>query len=55
MIVFGRQMYLLENKALKNEILQEAHKSIFATHPRSTMMYQDLKDLLVAKYEEINS
>lgn len=39
MIVFGRQMYLLENKALKNEILQEAHKSIFATHPRSTMMY----------------
>ena len=38
MIVFGRKMYLLENKALENKILQEAHESIFATHTRSTMI-----------------
>ena len=29
---------------LKHEILQEAHNSRFSIHPRSTKMYQDLKE-----------
>ena len=27
----------------KKRILEEAHKSVFAMHPRNTKMYQDLK------------
>ena len=29
---------------LRREILEEAHCSAYAMHPRSTKMYQDLKD-----------
>ena len=32
------------NGELKNEIMEEAHSSAYATHPGSTKMYQTLKD-----------
>jgi len=44
MIVFGKQMYLPRDKALKNEVLQEAHESRLATHLWSTKIYRDLKE-----------
>jgi hypothetical protein len=39
----GRQIYLPEDKTLKDEVLREAHESRFTTHPGSTKMYRDLK------------
>ena len=40
---------------LKNEILHDAHNSIYSIHPGSTKMYQGLEEkFLVAKYEERN-
>lgn len=44
MIVFGKQMYLPRDKALKIEVLQEAHESRLATHLWSTKIYRDLKE-----------
>lgn len=44
MIVIGSGMYLLNNKILKNEVLNEAHESRFVVHLRSTKMYKDLKE-----------
>jgi hypothetical protein len=44
MIAFGKRMYLADDETLKREVLQEAHESRFATRPRSTKMYQDLKE-----------
>nr|XP_034918296.1 uncharacterized protein LOC118051676 [Populus alba] len=44
LIAMGRQIYLPEDKTLKDEVLREAHESRFATHPRSTKMYRDLKE-----------
>ena len=38
LIVMGRQIYLPEDKILKDEILREAHESRFATHLGSTKM-----------------
>jgi hypothetical protein len=38
-------MYLPENKALKKEVLQEAHESRFVVHRRSTEILWDLKSL----------
>jgi hypothetical protein len=43
LIAIGRQIYLLKDKTLKDEVLREAHESRFATHPGSTKMYRDLK------------
>jgi len=43
LVAMGRQIYLPKNKALKDGVLKEAHKSQFATHPGSTKMYRDLK------------
>ena len=37
-------MYSPDDETLKREVLQEAHESRFATHPKSTKMYQDLKE-----------
>ena len=34
---------MLDNKALKQKLLREAHESKFIVHPGSTKMYQDLK------------
>lgn len=36
MVMMGRQMYLLEEKTLKEKVLREAHESIFVVHPGST-------------------
>ena len=44
LIVMGRQIYLPEDKILKDEILREAHESRFATHPGSTKIYRDLQE-----------
>jgi hypothetical protein len=44
LVAIGKRVYLLESKVLKNEILKEAHKYRFATHPGSTKMYKDLKE-----------
>jgi hypothetical protein len=35
---------LPEDKALKEEILREAYESRFTVHPRSTKIFQDLKE-----------
>jgi hypothetical protein len=43
-IAMGRQIYLPEDKTLKDEVLREAHESQFATHLGSTKMYRDLKE-----------
>ena len=40
----GRQIYLPDYKTLKDEVLRGAHESQFATYPRSTKMYIDLKE-----------
>ena len=44
LVAMGKRVYVPENKALKGEILKEAHESRFATHPGSTKMYRDLKE-----------
>jgi phosphopentomutase len=44
LIAIGRRIYLPQDKTLKDEVLREAHESRFATHPRSTKMYRDLKE-----------
>jgi hypothetical protein len=41
LVAMDRQIYLPET--LNDEVLREAHKSRFATHPGSTKMYKDLK------------
>lgn len=43
-LVMGRKIYLLNDKALKNEILREARESRFTIHPGTTKMYSDLKE-----------
>jgi hypothetical protein len=43
-LVTGRKIYLLNDKALKNEILREARESRFTIHPGTTKMYRDLKE-----------
>jgi hypothetical protein len=40
----GRKIYLLNDKALKNEILKETRESRFTIHPRTTKMYRYLKE-----------
>jgi hypothetical protein len=44
LIAMGRRIYLPEDKTLKDEVLRETHESRFATYPRSTKMYRDLKE-----------
>ena len=44
LIAMGRRIYLPDHKTLKDEVWREAHESRFATHPRSTKMYKDLKE-----------
>jgi hypothetical protein len=43
LIAIGRQIYLLKDKTLKDEVLRETHESRFATHLGSTKMYRDLR------------
>jgi hypothetical protein len=42
-VMFGRHMFVPDNKDLKLKLLREAHESKFIVHPCSTKMYQDLK------------
>jgi hypothetical protein len=44
LIAMGRQIYLPEDKTLKDEVLREAYEYRFATHLGSTKMYRDLKE-----------
>jgi hypothetical protein len=43
-IWFGKRLVIPTNPDLKKEIFDEAHLSKFSIHPRSTKMYQDLKE-----------
>lgn len=43
-VVMERWMYLSNDKALKNKVLKEAHKSRFVVHPESTKINKDLKE-----------
>jgi hypothetical protein len=38
-VMLERRMYVPDNKALKQKLLQEAHESKFTVHPGSTKMY----------------
>jgi hypothetical protein len=40
----GKRLVILADPNLKKEIFDEAHLSKFSIHPRSTKMYQDLKE-----------
>jgi hypothetical protein len=42
-VMLGRRMFVPDNKALKQKLLQEAHESKFIVHSGSTKMYQDMK------------
>ena len=44
MVAIGRQLYLLDDKDLKGEVIGEAHKSKLMVHPGSTKMYCDLQE-----------
>ncbi|KAL1545794.1 hypothetical protein AAHA92_22478 [Salvia divinorum] len=37
------RLYVPNNEALRNEIMNEAHETPYTAHPRSTKMYQDMK------------
>jgi hypothetical protein len=41
---FGKQLCVPEDKAIREAILREAHKSAYSIHPGSTKMYMDLKE-----------
>ncbi|KAL0557202.1 hypothetical protein IC582_005720 [Cucumis melo] len=52
-LTFDGCLCVLEDSAVKVELLTEAHSSPFTMHPRSTKMYQDLRRcLLVEEHEE---
>jgi len=40
---FKGRLCVLNVVELKNEVMKEAHKSTFTTHPRSIKIYHDLK------------
>jgi hypothetical protein len=41
---FGQRLVVPDNWELKKEIFDEGHLSKFSIHPRSSKMYQDLKE-----------
>ena len=41
---FGKRLCVPDIKAVRDEILHEAHESAYSIHPRSTKMYLDLKE-----------
>ncbi|KAI5337770.1 hypothetical protein L3X38_017041 [Prunus dulcis] len=43
-LMVGTRLYVPNDKALKREILEEAHGSAFAMHPGSTKMYHTLRE-----------
>ena len=49
----GKRIYIPNKEKLIREILEEAHCSVYATHPGSTKMYQEFeRELLVERDEE---
>ncbi|KAL0560582.1 hypothetical protein IC582_000991 [Cucumis melo] len=42
-LTFDGRLCVLEDNAVKTELLTEAHSSPFTMHPESTKMYQDLR------------
>ena len=40
---YDLRLYVLQVKKVKQKLLDEAHRSKYTIHPRSTMMYRDLK------------
>ncbi|KAL0556468.1 hypothetical protein IC582_004982 [Cucumis melo] len=44
-LMFEGRLCVLEDSAVKTELLTEAHSSPFTMHPRSTKMYQDLRSV----------
>jgi hypothetical protein len=44
-VAMDRRMYMPDDKALKEKVLREAHKSRFVVHLRSTKMHKDLNEL----------
>ena len=42
-LIFGTRLCVPADEALKRDILDEAHNSIFAMHPGSTKMYRTLR------------
>ena len=43
-LVLGNRLCVLDIKELKDEILEEAHSSAYAMHPRSTKLYRTLRE-----------
>jgi hypothetical protein len=43
--MMGQQLYVPNDKTVKQMVLREAHESKFSIYPGSTKMYQDLKHL----------
>jgi hypothetical protein len=44
MVATGRQLYLLDDRDSKGEVIGKAHESKLMVHPGSTKMYRDLKE-----------
>jgi len=44
-LMMGQQLYVPNDKTVKQMVLREAHESKFSIYPGSTKMYQDLKHL----------
>ncbi|EOY08631.1 Uncharacterized protein TCM_023471 [Theobroma cacao] len=42
---YGSQIYKSDLDGLKEEILEEAHVTAYAVHPRATKMYHDLRSV----------
>jgi len=49
---FKHQICVPDIQHIKNVILSEVHESAYSIHPGSTKMYQELKEILVVRYEE---
>ena len=44
-LMYGTRVCIPNDAALKQEILEEAHQSVYAMHPGSTKMYRDLREV----------
>ena len=43
-LMFGNKLYIPHVDELRREIIEKAHYSEYAIHPRSTKMYKALKE-----------
>ena len=43
-LYFKRRLYVPDDKELKNDILQEAHNSLYSMYPGGNKMYRDLRE-----------